>query len=66
MPSKVSNPKDSSGNKLRRQHRIMGQKILNFLFNVSRRAVLMYESKMDAFKQREGADEQIKELSAAP
>jgi hypothetical protein len=33
----------------------MGQKILNFIYNLSRRAVLIFENKMDQFKNREGA-----------
>jgi len=31
----------------------MGQKTLNFVFNVSRRAVLVFEGKIDALRQRE-------------
>ena len=33
----------------------MGQKILNFIYNLSRRAVLIFENKMDQFKNREVA-----------
>ena len=55
--SKKQNLKDSQFNKLKRQHRIMGQKIINFIFNLSRRAILIFENKMDAFKNREGTQQ---------
>jgi hypothetical protein len=56
--SKKQQLKDSTLGRLRRQHRIIGQKILNFVFNVSRRAVLAYETKVDASRLREGAHQQ--------
>jgi hypothetical protein len=49
--------KDSTISRLRRQHRIMGQKILNFVFNVSRRALLAFEGKINTFAQRDGVAE---------
>ena len=36
--------------KQNRLHKITGQKILNFVFNLSRRALLLYESRMDDSK----------------
>jgi hypothetical protein len=53
--SRAQSVKDSQISKQKRQHRIMGQKILNFIYNLSRRAVLIFENKMDQFKNREGA-----------
>jgi hypothetical protein len=55
MLAKSTHLKDSTVARLKRQHRIMGQKILNFVFNVSRRAVLVYEGKVDTLRQRDGA-----------
>ena len=43
MVNKRQSLKDSLVSRLKRQHRIMGQKIINFVFNVSRRAVRAYE-----------------------
>jgi hypothetical protein len=61
VQTKSAHSKDMLYQKLRRQHKIMGQKILNFVFNLSRRALLMYESKMDLVKQREKPQEIQKE-----
>jgi hypothetical protein len=58
VQSRRAHAKDSAIGRLRRQHRIIGQKILNFVFNMSRRALLVYEGKVDALRQREGSSQQ--------
>lgn len=50
VQNKRLHTKDSATGRLRRQHRIIGQKILNFVFNVSRRALVVFEGKVDAFR----------------
>jgi len=43
-------------NKLRRQHRILGLKLISFIYNLSRRTLILLEQRMDALKQTEVSD----------
>ena len=53
VQSRRTQAKDSVIARLRRQHRIIGQKILNFVFQISRRSLMVYEEKVDALRQRD-------------
>jgi len=55
VSNKRQTTKDSQFNKLKRQHRVVGQKLINFIFNISRRSLYIFEKKMDAFKKRDGS-----------
>lgn len=46
--------KEQGAQRLRR-HRIMGLKLINFVHNLSRRTVLLLESRMDTVKHLKGA-----------
>ena len=47
---------ETKHSKLRRQHRILGLKLMSFIFNLSRRTLLLLEQRMDTLKQAEIAD----------
>ena len=55
--NKRPSPKDSQSqfNKLKKHHRMIGQKLINFIFNISKRSLYRLELRMDASKRRDGA-----------
>mmetsp|Transcript_9347 Transcript_9347/g.14137 ORF Transcript_9347/g.14137 Transcript_9347/m.14137 type:complete len:229 (+) Transcript_9347:4107-4793(+) len=55
----TSKYKDTVFNKLNRQHRIIGQKLLNFMFNLSRRSVLIFENKSDLIQKKNTLAEKV-------
>ena len=58
VPRKEQSQDESQFKRLKRQHRVIGQRLLNFIFNLNRRTLYVFERKIDV--HRAGDDQKAR------